>query len=189
MSKPSALLVKICQDGPDLQQFLGGTSPALGSLGCGGAAGSVTAKPRTRQYRSRGAAEQGCPPPHPRAEQDTPPWAQSVSCLLLPGQRCKICVHPCSHRLACLQCRAGDQGLGTGTCPGLTAWGRAGHVLKAALVTRMLLCKLGAPCAAPWGRGSSEPPEMGILKHHKNASPSAERKHIRVGMRWNWMAE
>lgn len=101
----------------------------------------------------------------------------------------EICVHPCSHRLAHLQGRAGDQGLGTGTCPGLAAWGRARHVLKAALVTRMLLCKLGAPCAAPRGRGSSQPPEMGILKHHKNASPSAERKHLGVGMRWNWMAE
>lgn len=90
------------------------------------------------------------------------------------------------HRLAA---QGWGSGPGDWDCPGLAAWGRAGPVLKAALVTRTLLCELGAPCAAPWGRGSSQPPEMWILKHHKNASPSAERKHLGVGMRWNWMAE
>lgn len=85
--------------------------------------------------------------------------------------------------------RGGGPGVGTSY---LSSWDcvgqRASSIFKAALTAGMLCCEHSAPCAALWHSVSAHnlltlpsPPEMGILKHHKKASPSTEGKHLGLG--------
>lgn len=142
-----------------------------------------------RSRTSRGGTLTACLPSPPSAVAPSPSPRSHQSYISVHAES-QTCPSPMKGR------GGGLGGVGTYLSWCDCAGQRASSIGKAALTAGTLSCENGAPRAAPRHSVPAHnlltqpsPPEMGILKHHKNASPSAEGRHLGVGMRWNWMGD